>query len=173
MWHKERNIQVSPFDSTHHCITIEGHQKRQPWKKLPLWAGRLEEQKGCWFCTGKSLGYLHNRTFKTELYCMNDREQNPTPVFREAGLWMSWVTDPQGRVVWSDQDLTLMLEPVEQTQRGCWATKDPDSPWCHLGATLVQPQDVHSPPQKPPLLCLSGCHLPEDISRKVFGSKYL
>lgn len=50
------------------------------------------------------------------------------------------VTDPQGRVLWSDQDLTLILKPVEETQSGCWATKDPGSAWCHLGGTLVQPK---------------------------------
>lgn len=74
-----------------------------------------------------------------------------------------WVTDPQGRVVWSDQDFTLMLKPVEQTQRGHWGTKDPDSAWCHLRATLVQPKDVHSHPTKH-LCCASVAVVYQKVS---------
>lgn len=41
------------------------------------------------------------------------------PELRGVGPWMNLVTDPQGRLAWGAQDLTLMLKPVEQTQTGC------------------------------------------------------
>lgn len=103
----------------------------------------------CW----AAFGIFAQQNYK--LYHTNGREQNPMPELRGVGPWMNLVTDPQGRLAWGAQDLTLMLKPVEQTQTGCWVpAKDPAQ---HSAALGKKPNTGKgcSPPRRTFPPCLS------------------